>query len=429
MTAEEAGSPSDPEPLPGPIMVVHNRYQQRAGEDTAVDAEIGNLVDHGHEVQRFIVDNDSIRTAGRASKVRLAIETVWSRRAARQLADAVRSDRPAVVHVHNTFPLLSPAIYGALDRTGAAIVQSIHNYRPVCPSANLFRDGRNCTDCVGRRFAWPAIVHACYRESRAGSAIVAAMLTAGRGTRAWERAVDRFIAPSRTVAETLAGPAIPPDRIVVKPNFVAADPGPGPTGQRDEVYLYAGRLAPEKGVRTIVAAWALLGGSTATTRFAGSGPLDDEIAAAAAKDPRLARLGTLERPDLFDELRRARALIFPSIWREPFGLTIVEAFASATPVIAARFGAPADLVEDGVTGLFFRPGDPADLAERINWAGSHPAEMAEMGRRARREYEARYSAEANYVALIEVYRAALGHRGSRTGRSGGTPSAATQAHG
>ncbi len=410
MTTESGGPTSNPAPLPGPIMVVHNRYQLRAGEDTEVDAEIANLADHGHDVQRFIVDNESIRNSGRASRVRLAVETIWSRRAARQLSDAVRRDRPAVVHVHNTFPLLSPAIYGALDRTGAAIVQSIHNYRPVCPSANLFRDGRNCTDCVGRRFAWPAIVHACYRESRAQSAVVAGMLTAARGTRAWEGAVDRFIAPSRTVADTLAGPAIPRERIVVKPNFVGADPGPGAAGDRDDTYLYAGRLAPEKGVRTIGASWAQLQGTPATCRLAGSGPLADEIAALAAADPRLVPLGTLDRAGVSAELRRARALIFPSIWREPFGLTIVEAFASATPVIAARFGAPADLVEEGVTGLFFNPGDAAGLAERVRWASGHPVEMAEMGSRARRDYELRYTAEANYGALIDVYRQALDHR-------------------
>jgi glycosyltransferase involved in cell wall biosynthesis len=412
MTAEYSSEPSEPEPLPGPIMVVHNRYQTRAGEDGAVDAEIANLTAHGHEVLPFIVDNQSISSGGRSSRIRLAVETVWSRRAARRLSDAVRRDRPAVVHVHNTMPLLSPAIYGALDRTGTAIVQSIHNYRAVCPSANLFRDGRDCTDCVGRRFAWPAIVHACYRDSPAQSAVVATMLAAGRVTRAWERAVDRFIAPSRAVADTMAGPAIPRGRIVVKPNFVGADPGPGQAGERDDVYLYAGRLAPEKGVATIPAAWALLRDSPATCRIAGSGPAGERLATSAAGEPRIVLLGSLDRPAIVEELGRARALIFPSIWREPFGLTIVEAFASGTPVIAARFGAPAEIVEAGVTGLFFRPGDAAELAERVRWASGHPSEMAEMGSRARREYELRYTAEANYLELTDVYRQALSHRRS-----------------
>lgn len=407
-------------PIDGPVMIVHNRYQQRAGEDAEVDAEAGNLEDHGHEVQRFIIDNRSIQATGVAQKARLAVETVWSSRAARRLSETVRRERPAVIHIHNTFPLLSPSIYGSLDRTGAAIVQSIHNYRPVCPSANLFRDGRNCTDCVGRRFAWPGVVHACYRDSRGQSLVVAAMLAAGRGTRAWERAVDRFIAPSHVVAETLAGPAVPRGRIVVKPNFVRSDPGTGAAGDREATFLFAGRLAPEKGVRTIPAAWALLRGTEATCRLAGSGPLGAEVVASAADDPRLVPLGSIDRPALFEELGRARALIFPSIWREPFGLTIIEAFAKGTPVIAARFGAPADIVEDGVTGLFFRPGDPRDLAERIRWAIVHPADMAEMGRRARHEYEVRYSAEANYVALADVYRQALAHRRARGSDSNGT---------
>ncbi len=407
--------------IEAPILVVHNRYQQRAGEDAEVDAEAANLEANGHEVRRFIVDNRSIG-GGIAANARLAAETVWSSRAARQLAEAVVRYRPAVVHVHNTFPLLSHAIYGRLDTSGAAIVQSLHNYRAVCPSANLFRDGHDCTDCVGRRFAWPGVIHACYRDSPAQTLIVAASLAAGRATRAWARTVDRFIAPSRGVADTLAGPGIPADRIVVKPNFVLADPGAVPADGREAVFLYVGRLAPEKGLATIPAAWARLGGLAATCRFAGSGPLQEELAAAADADPRLVPLGSLDRRALVEEFGRARAVLFPSIWREPFGLAIVEAFATATPVIAARFGAPADIVEDGVTGLFFRPGDPADLAERVRWATAHPDEMAAMGRRARREYEVRYSAESNYRDLVAVYHQAVAHRQDRDRSQARTPS-------
>jgi glycosyltransferase involved in cell wall biosynthesis len=398
--------------IDAPILIVHNRYQQRAGEDAEVDAEAANLEAHGQDVRRFIVDNRSIG-GGVAAKARLAAETVWSSRAARQLAEAVARHRPAIVHVHNTFPLLSHAVYGRLDASGAAIVQSLHNYRAVCPSANLFRDGHDCTDCVGRPFAWPGVVHACYRESPAQTFIVAASLAAGKATRAWARTVDRFIAPSRGVADTLAGPGIPADRIVVKPNFVLTDPGAMPAEGREAVFLYVGRLAPEKGIGTIPAAWALLDDLPATCRFAGSGPLQEELADAAGADPRLVPLGSLERRALVEEFGRARAVLFPSIWREPFGLAIIEAFATATPVIAARFGAPADIIEDGVTGLFFRPGDAADLADRVRWATAHPDEMAAMGRRARREYEVRYSAESNYRDLIDVYHQAVAHRQDR----------------
>jgi glycosyltransferase involved in cell wall biosynthesis len=398
-------------------MVVHNRYQQRAGEDAEVDAEIAMLSARGHEVHPFIVDSQTIRTGGIAGRARLALETVWSGRAARQLAAAVTTSRPAVVHVHNTFPLLSPSIYRVLDRSGAAVVQSLHNYRPVCVSANLFRDGRDCTDCIGRRFAWPGIVHACFRESPGQSAVVATMQAATRASGAWRRVVDRFIAPSAAVAAALDGSVIPADRVVVKPNVISEDPGAAAGGRRPERYVVAGRLAPEKGIRTVVAAWRLLEDAAAICRVAGSGPLDEELAEATARDPRLIALGGLDRAAIYDELGRARALLFPSVWREPFGLTIVEAFARGTPVVAARVGGPAELVEDGVTGLLFRPGDAADLADRIRWANAHPDEMAAMGTRARSAFETRYSAAANYAALLEVYDQALAHR---RGRARGT---------
>jgi glycosyltransferase involved in cell wall biosynthesis len=414
MTAASGVPDGGSEGLPGPIMVVHNRYRQRAGEDAEVDAEAALLEAHGHDVVRFMVDNRSIdEERGATGRLRLAATTVWSRRAARQLGAALEDSRPAVVHVHNTFPLLSPSIYGPLDRSGAAVVQSLHNYRFVCPSANLFRDGRDCTDCVGRRIAWPAVVHACYRDSHAQSAIVAGALLAGRVSGDRDRAVDAYVAPSRAVADALAGSAVPVERIVVKPNVLPADPGPGPTGDRPDVLLYAGRLAEEKGVLGIPAAWSLLGPRSTQVRIAGDGPLAEPLAVAAAADDRVVLLGRLERAALDAELGTVRALLFPSVWREPFGLSIVEAFARATPVIAARAGAPAELVEDGVTGLLYPPGDAAAMADRVAWSSDHPAEMAAMGAAARSVYEARYSAEVSYRALVDVYRQALAHRRSR----------------
>lgn len=395
--------------FPDPIMVVHNRYQVRAGEDSQVDSEVAFLEQHGHTVHRFFVDSRSISGRGWPGRARLAVETVWSARAARQLAAEADRRRPAVIHVHNTFPLLSPAIYPALRATGAAVVQSLHNYRLICPSANLFRAGRDCTDCVGRRIAWPAVVHGCYRGSPAQSGVVAATLAVGRLGRVLERSVDAFVVPSRTVAESVAGSLLPTTVLAIKPNCVAPDPGSGSKGKRPDQYLFAGRLTAEKGLETILATWAELEGAS-TCRIAGTGPLAAKVARAAETSARIASLGVVDRSILLAEMRGARALVFPSIWREPFGLAIIEAFASGTPVIGAALGAPAELISDGVTGLLFAPGDPASLADRVRWASSHPAEMAAMGRRARAAYEASYTAERNYGRLIEIYRQALAAR-------------------
>jgi len=424
-----AGTPDpDPHPLPGPIMVVHNRYRQRAGEDAEVDAEIASLEANGHAVIPFVVDSRSIDD-GPAGRIRIAAETIWSSRAARRLASALDRSRPAVVHVHNTFPLLSPSIYGALDQCGAAIVQSLHNYRLVCPSANLFRDGRDCTDCVGRAVALPAIVHGCYRDSPAQSAVVAAMLGAGRLSGARARAVDVYIAPSHAVAEALGRVAVPADRIVVKANLLTADPGHGDDGPRADVHLYAGRLAPEKGIRLIPDAWRRLAGLSTTARIAGDGPLRDEVERAAADDARIASLGSLDRAAIDAELGRARTLLFPSIWREPFGLSIVEAFARATPVIASRIGGPGEIVEDGVTGLLFPPSDGAALADRVRWSSEHPAEMAAMGAAARATYERRYAAEPGYTALVDAYRRAIAHRRARDADNGAPAAETDPRHG
>ena len=274
MTDDAGGPPSERAPLPGPIMVVHNRYQQRAGEDAEVDAEIGNLVDHGHEVVRFIVDNDSIRTAGLAAKARLAIETVWSRRAARQLSAAVRegADRRSST---STTRSRSCRRRSTGRSTGPARRSSSRSTTtgPSAQAPTSSATGAIAPTASGRRFAWPAIVHACYRESRA--AVGHRRGDAGRRTTARRPGSERSIASSpraSTSRKRWPGRRFPGTGSRSSRTSSAADPGPGAPGDRDDSYLYAGRLAPEKGVRTIPAAWALLGESAATCRFAGSGP-------------------------------------------------------------------------------------------------------------------------------------------------------------
>lgn len=163
-----------------PVLVVHNHYQRPGGEDQVFAAEAELLQDHGHRVIRFVVHNDRIREA---SKLRVAVGTIWSAATYRQLRALIRAERPAVAHFHNTFPLLSPSVYYAARAEGVAVVQTLHNFRLLCPNALFFRDGHTCEDCLGRAVPWPAVVHACYRGSRAGSAVVAAMLSVHRALR------------------------------------------------------------------------------------------------------------------------------------------------------------------------------------------------------------------------------------------------------
>lgn len=392
------------------MLLVHERYRQRAGEDAVFDAELELLRGMGHPVDALVVNNDAIPDdPGLGQKIRLGVETIWSRRGAGLVSRRLAARPVDVVHVHNTFPLLSPSIYGAVRSSGAAVVQTIHNYRPICPAATLFRDGRPCEDCVGRAVAWPSVVHGCYRDSRVQTLPIAAMLATQRVTRSWQN-VDAFIALTEFAASKLAEGGLPADRIHVKANFIAPDPG-ARTGA-GEGFLFVGRLAPEKGIGTIIDAAPLLDPAI-VVRVVGDGPEEDRLRAAATAHPALRPAGRLDRSAVLAELAACRALVFPSLWYEGLPMTLLEAFAVGVPVIAARIGAAAALVEDGVTGLTFEPGDHAALAARLAWAQAHPAEMAAYGQAARKRFEARYTADASHRRLLEIYATAQDRAAAR----------------
>jgi glycosyltransferase involved in cell wall biosynthesis len=390
------------------ILLVHNRYQQRGGEDQVFETERAILEARGHQVQTLEFDNASIPAQhSPLVAARLAAGTVWSRSAAARVTEAVREHPAEVVHFHNTFPLVSPAAYYAARRAGAAVVQTLHNYRLLCPNALFYRDGAPCEDCLGRRISWPGILHACYRDSRTQTAAVAAMQAVHRAVGTWRGAVDAYIALTEFGRWKFIEGGLPPERIEVKPNFIHFEGSP--LDQERRGYLYVGRLDETKGIATMLDAWRALPDLEAL-RIAGDGPLLGDVSKAASQLPNATALGRLSRSEVLMEMAVARALVFPSRWYEGFPVTIAEAFASGTPVIASRLGAMAELVEDRRTGLLFEPGNASDLATKVAWAAANPADMAAMGGAARAEYEAKYAPERNYDLLMEIYERATARR-------------------
>ncbi len=382
------------------ILTAHNYYLEPGGEDQVFRSEAHLLEDRGHAVLRYSVDN---RRALKMSRLRIAARAVWNRASGRRLRSLVAAHRPEVVHFHNTFPLLSPACYEAAREEGAAVIQTLHNYRLLCPGALLERGSGPCESCVGRRVAWPGILHGCYRASRAATAAVAGMTAVHRAAGTWNRAVDVYVALTRFARTRFVEGGLPPDKIVVKPNFVWPDPGPG--AGSGGYALFAGRMSEEKGLETLAAAWRLLDGAL-PLKAAGDGPLVGTLTGV----PGIELLGRRTREDVLGLMREASFLVFPSLWYEGLPMAILEAFACGLPVIASRLGAMAEVIEDGRTGLLFRPGDAGDLAATIAWAATHPAELGRMRREARAEFEGRYTAALNYQALIEIYERARSTR-------------------
>jgi glycosyltransferase involved in cell wall biosynthesis len=389
------------------ILLVHNFYQQRGGEDLVYADEARLLESRGHEVVRYSLHNDAI---GSMSTVGLVGRTVWNARSSADIRAVIAMKRPQLLHVHNTFPLISPSVYYAAGAAGLPVVQTLHNYRLFCPVAVCFRDGHVCTDCLGRSVPWPAVRHACYRDSRLASATVATMLSIHRLVRTWHRKVGVYVALTEMARRLFVQAGVPATKIVVKPNFVDPDPSPG-TGDGGYA-LFIGRLSAEKGLRTLLRAWQLTH-PRPPLRVAGDGPLADEMKAAAAGMPEVVWLGRREPAEIVPLLRDATCLVFPSECYETFGRVIVEAFAAATPVIAAGHGAAGELVHDGITGLLFRPGDAEDLASKVRLLFSDSATRARFRTAARAEFETRYTADVNYRSLMDIYDRAV----AGTGRS------------
>lgn len=381
------------------ILLVHNAYQQGGGEDVVFEQERRMLEAAGHNVVVYRRSNWEVE---KYSRLALARRTVWAEDAKDDVARLLRREKPDVVHVHNTFVIISPSIYWACVEAHVPVVLTLHNYRLFCPAATFFRDGHVCEECLEHGL-WRAVEHGCYRYSRPASAVVAWMLRTHRRLGTWERGINCFIALTEFARRKFIQAGLPAEKIFVKPNFVHPDPATG--HPKCDYALFVGRLSPEKRVNTLLAAWKKLS-NRIPLRIVGGGPERAELETDAVQNDLSAVefLGKLPRQQTLEAINGARLLVFCSEWYENFPVTIAEAFACSTPVISSRLGAMQEIVEEGRTGLHFTVGDPDDLADKVKWAWDHPAQMQGIAQAARREYESKYTADKNYPLLIEVYR-------------------------
>jgi glycosyltransferase involved in cell wall biosynthesis len=377
------------------ILVAHNAYLYRGGEDTVVESEIALLQRHGHEVMLYRRDNTELDAL---PHWQAAMGSVWSTRTVMEVGRLLGSFRPHLIHAHNTFPLISPSLYGVAGELGIPVVQTLHNFRLLCPQAMLMRNGRYCDDCVGR-WPWRAVLHRCYRGSLAQSAVSAGMVSGHRMLGTWRNRVRRYIVLNQMCREIFIRGGLPPEKLSIKPNFVEATGAPGEHTRRGGLFI--GRLAAEKGLLTLAQAIR----QKPATRIAvcGSGPLQ----AFVEQSEWLDYIGFEQGEVLRTRIANAEFLVMPSTGIESFGLAAIEAFACGTPVIASRHGGLREIIEHGHNGLLVTPGNADELAEAIAYAVSNPMQMRRMGLEAYQTYLARYTPERNYTTLMAIYHQTL----------------------
>jgi glycosyltransferase involved in cell wall biosynthesis len=399
------------------VVVVHNYYGSAApsGENNAVDAEIRMLSGAGHDVHLFSRNSDQIRTIGWQGLVRGGMTYTLNPFEMMRFRNFLGATRPDIVHVHNTFPLISPAIFWMIgDR--AASVMTLHNYRLFCASALLLRDGAVCTKCLDEHSVRSALRYGCYRQSRLATLPVASSIAFHKSIRTWQSKVDGFIALTDFQRDTLIAAGLPADRLHVKPNFFSGSPAVVPWAQRNDTALFVGRLSQEKGVEYLIRAWLELGARAPLLKIIGDGPLRESLEhlARSRGAANIEFTGAAAAHSVLREVAVAKMLFVPSIWFEGFPMVLLEALAAGTPCAVSNIGSPPAIIKDGMNGLVFEARSSkaiADLCARV-WRDDVLLHRLSFGARA--SFESSYTEEINHRRLMDIYAAAL-HGARRRG--------------
>lgn len=389
------------------MLIVHNSYQLTGGEDVLVESERSMLVGAGHKVETLVVSNNEVQST--ADKISVASNLVRGRsNITSEFRDTLSRFRPDVVHVHNFFPLLTNAVHSAARDAGFPIVQTLHNYRLFCAAGTFLRRGEICELCVSRSNIH-AITNRCYRNSLVGSAAVALFQRIAVKGNGLVTDVDCFIALTNFARDKFIECGLPPERIAVKPNFVRSGPTVSVAQSTKPQVLYVGRLSKEKGVHVLVEAWREI--PDFQLIIAGDGP--ERAALENMAMPNVHFLGHCNRAQVTELMQSSRLLVMPSLCYEGCPLSMLEAMAESLPVVASNIGALGEIIQSGVNGETFKPGDASDLIAVLRKILADPCHLDRLRSGARKAFERSYSEEVNLSQLEGIYEQQIRSVGSR----------------
>jgi len=385
------------------ILLVHNYLRPPSGENIVFEHERSLLEAHGHKIAVYVKKNEEITTWSLVDKIGLPLNVIWSQKSYQEIKRLIHNFKPQIAHFHNIFPLISPSAYYACQQKNIPVIQTLHNFRLICPGALLFRNGKICEECLKDNI-WRGVFHGCYHNSRIHTAGVATMLSFHRFLGTWSKQVTLYITLTEFATKKFIDAGFPQDKLVIKPNFLINPPSP--EFQNSGFVVFIGRLGEEKGLKTLIEAWKNI--PTIPLKILGEGPMHLELEKIARElNLSIEILGYRPPQECMNYLKMSQFFIFPSIWYEGLPMVVLEAMACGKPIIASRIGVLPELIKDKVTGLLFEPGDAKDLAKKVKWMINHKAEAIEMGKRARIEFEEKYSADKNYELLMDIYQKAI----------------------
>lgn len=384
------------------ILIGHNQYQNFGGEDAAALTEMKLLQDKGHDVHLYSRTNAELKNFSIGEKSRFMWYLAWSEQSYQELRKIIREFKPAIAHFHNIYFMMSPAVYYACKDEGVPVVQSLHNFRPLCVNGLFYRDNHVCEDCLNGSL-FNGIRHKCYQESYLISALVARMLKAHRKMGTWKNMINAYITATEFTRQKYISAGFAAEKIFIKPNLFY--PAPHGTSQDKGYGLYMGRLSEEKGLDMLVKAWKDI--DQLPLKIAGDGPqrqyLSGYIQNNKIKNIELLGHVVQDQQQYKALMQGAKFIIVPSVCYENFPRIVAEAMAYGIPVIASRLGSLKEIIQHEVDGFLFEAGNPHDLAEKVSQC-LHTSRYNEMKKHALMKYAEKYSAEVNYETLLNIYR-------------------------
>lgn len=377
------------------ILIVHNYYQIPGGEDTVVANEKKMLEDNGHQVLLYSRDNSEIKSFSFLRKLMLPITTIFNPRTYRDIRKIIREEDVDIVHVHNTLNLISPAVYYAARSMKTPVVQTVHNFRLLCPAATFYRDGHICEDCVKYGLKC-AVKHNCYRGSKIQTLACVINTKIHRATGIYGK-INYICLSEFNKNKLIELKEIKPEQIYVKPNFVEKNCTFIPEEERKEQYVFAGRLDKLKGIDILFEAWKLMGETAPKLIVCGTGPMEKWCKEFIAKNQvNIEMRGFVSNIKVKQMIAYSKAMILPTQWYEGYPMCILEAFSVGTPAICSDLGNAGSIVEEGVSGCKFR----SDSVEEMIGAVARCHGFCEQTWLL---YEKKYSKRKNYHTLSEIY--------------------------
>ncbi len=384
------------------ILIIHNRYLLSGGEDEVVKSEENMLRRFGHKVAVYMRSNSEIQNFSLLKRIKtFLIDIYWSRESYAAVRKLIREKRPDIVHVHNTFFLVSPSIYDACNDEKVPIVQTLHNYRLLCPIGIFYRDGKICKDCLIKGLK-SSVINKCWKGSRLATLFLTIIIKIIR-LRIFFKKVKHYIVLGEFSRQMYTTNGVPSEKVSIKPNFLDFDPEI--SNCQGGYGLFIGTLQEYKGIKTLIKAWHNVKDHF-PLKIIGEGPLRKELEE-SAQGKNIEFLGQKPLCDVMDYIKRSLFVIVPSECYETGVRVIIEAFAAGIPLIASNHGAMQELIVEHETGLFFTPKDDKGLSEKVNYLIDHKDIAKKMGFNARKEFEEKYTQEKNYQWLMNVYRLAL----------------------